>query len=116
MVRDWSRDKVLSDQPRMSSLYFELDVFCQFEARVLEFDEVFSVQCTYIVQSTAVAELGVLVQFWTLALNTQITASPKYNNDIYLLISQYFISTEQGRWGKINYISGHVSHKTCRPS
>jgi hypothetical protein len=26
-------------------LYFGLDVFCQFEARVPEFDAVFSVQC-----------------------------------------------------------------------
>ncbi len=30
----------------MSSLYFGLDVFCQFEARVPEFDAVFCVQCT----------------------------------------------------------------------
>ncbi len=30
----------------MSSLYFGLDVFGQFEARVPEFDAVFSVQCT----------------------------------------------------------------------
>jgi hypothetical protein len=59
MVRDWSRAKVLSDQQRMSSLYFGLDVFCRFEATVeLEFDEVFSVQCTYIVQSTAVGGAG----------------------------------------------------------
>jgi hypothetical protein len=35
----------------MSSLYFGLDVCCQFEAIVLEFDAVFSVQCTlYTVQ------------------------------------------------------------------
>jgi hypothetical protein len=27
------------------SLYFGLDVFCQFEARVPEFDAVFSIQC-----------------------------------------------------------------------
>ncbi len=30
----------------MTSLYFGLDVFCQFEARVPEFDAVFNVQCT----------------------------------------------------------------------
>ncbi len=30
----------------MSSLYFRLDVFYQFEARVPEFDAVFSVHCT----------------------------------------------------------------------
>jgi hypothetical protein len=30
----------------MSSLYFGLDGFCQFEAIVLEFDAVFSVHCT----------------------------------------------------------------------
>jgi hypothetical protein len=29
---------------KMSSLYFGLDVFCQFEARVPEFDAVFSVK------------------------------------------------------------------------
>ncbi len=30
----------------MSSLYFGLNVFCQFEARDSEFDAVFTVQCT----------------------------------------------------------------------
>jgi hypothetical protein len=30
----------------MSSLYFGLDVFCQLEARVPEFDAVFRVQCS----------------------------------------------------------------------
>jgi hypothetical protein len=52
----------------MSSLYFGLDVFCQFEARIPELNEVFSVQ------------------------TARNTASPKYNDDISLLISQYLIS------------------------
>jgi hypothetical protein len=30
----------------MSSLYFGLDVFCQFDAKVPELDAVFSVECT----------------------------------------------------------------------
>ncbi len=47
----------------MSTLYFGLDVFCQFKARVAEFDAVFRVQCTlYSVQSTAGGGAGVAYQ------------------------------------------------------
>jgi hypothetical protein len=41
----------------MSSLYFGLDVFCQFEARVPEFDAVFSVHYTR-------GREGLCVKFW----------------------------------------------------
>ncbi len=63
----------------MSSLYFGVDVSCQFEASVTEFDEVLSVQCT--VGGGCVLNSGIL------ASNRQNTANPKYNEDISLLIS-----------------------------
>jgi hypothetical protein len=50
----------------MSLLYFELDIFCQFEAGVPEFDAAFSVQCT--IQSTAVGRQGLRVKFWDSSL------------------------------------------------
>jgi hypothetical protein len=70
----------------MSSLYFGLDVFYQFEARVPEFDycSVFSVHCTG--GGVACQILGLWPQIG------RITASPKYNEDISLLISQCLIS------------------------
>jgi hypothetical protein len=60
----------------MYSMYFGLDVFCQFEARVPEFDTVFVVQCTLYIGGE-----GLHVRFWD--SNRQNTASPKYN-DMYL--------------------------------
>jgi hypothetical protein len=50
------RDEVFLDEKEMSLLYFGLDVFCQFEARVLEFDTMFSV--VYTEQFTAVGGQG----------------------------------------------------------
>jgi hypothetical protein len=44
----------------MLSLYFGLDVFCQFEARVQEFDTVFGVQC---ILSSPQQRGGVHVEF-----------------------------------------------------
>ncbi len=74
----------------MSSLYFGLDVFCQFEARVLELYTVFSLKCTlYSPQLLGVR--GCVSNSVTQASNRQNTASPKYNDDISLLISQYLI-------------------------
>ncbi len=70
----------------MSSLYFGLDV--QYTANSkLEFDPVFNVQCTLYSPQLAGGQ-GYVSNSGTLASNTQNTASPKYNNDISLLISQ----------------------------
>jgi hypothetical protein len=46
----------------MSSLHFGLDVFCQFEARVPEFDAVYSVHCTLYRGE------GLRVNFWDSSL------------------------------------------------
>ncbi len=63
----------------MSSLYFGLDVFCQFEVRLPEFDALFSVHCTvYCVQSTAMWGGGCMTNSGALAWSRQNTASPKY--------------------------------------
>jgi hypothetical protein len=51
----------------MSSLYFGLDVFCQFEARVPEFDAVYSVHCTQYT-STAIGEEILRVKFYDSSL------------------------------------------------
>jgi hypothetical protein len=75
----------------MSSLYFGLDVFCQFEARVPEVDTVFSVQCT-LFSPQLMGSRGCVSNSETQASNMQNTARPKYNDDISLLISQYLIS------------------------
>ncbi len=72
----------------MSLLYFGLDVIRQFEAGVPEFDAVFSVHCT------RGGGGGVYPQI----LGLSKTASPKYNYDISLRISQYVISA-------INYVT-----------
>jgi hypothetical protein len=56
----------------MSTLYFGLAVFCLFEARVLELYRQ--------------PLLPTAVKVYTLTSNWQITQSPKYNDDIYLLI------------------------------
>ncbi len=66
-------------------MYFGKDVLCQFDAEVLEFDAVFSVQC-----SMYRGREWLRVQFWD--SNRQNTASPKYNDDISLLILQHIIS------------------------
>jgi hypothetical protein len=63
----------------MSSLYFAL------ESQNLTQCSVYSVHCTG-GEGDCVSNSG------TLALNRQNTASPKYNDDISLLISQYLIS------------------------
>jgi hypothetical protein len=88
-----TRDEVLLDQIRaVVVVYFGLDVFCQFEARVLEFDAVFSIECTYTVYTYS-PELsrgrGCILNSGTLASNRQNTASPKYDIS---LISQFLIS------------------------
>ncbi len=71
----------------MSLIYFWLDVFCQFKARGPEFD---TVQRT--VYTVAGEGRGCVSNSGTLASNTQNTASPKLNDDISMLISQYFSS------------------------
>jgi hypothetical protein len=68
----------------MSSLYFGLDVFCQFECRVPEYHAVIS--ALYTVQSTTVRGRGCMSNSRTLDFNRQTTTSPKYNDDISLLI------------------------------
>jgi hypothetical protein len=70
----------------MSSLYFGLDIVCHFEARVTEFDV-----CVQYTVYTARGG-GCLPNSGTLASNRQNTASPKYNDDTYLMISQFLIS------------------------
>ncbi len=72
----------------MSSLYFGLDIFCQFEAGVPEFVTVFSVSVQYTVQG--VGE-GLCVAFLDSRLKLADTASAQYNDDISLLISQFLI-------------------------
>jgi hypothetical protein len=67
-------------------------ILCQFEDRVPEFDTVLSVMCTLYVQSTAVGGMGCVSNSKTLDSNRQNTSSPKYYDDISLLISQYLIS------------------------
>jgi hypothetical protein len=80
----------------MSSLYFGLGVFCQFEAEVPEFDAVFSVEFT--LYSPQLSEgKGCFSNSGTLASNRQNTESPKYNDDISMLISQYLISGASGK-------------------
>ncbi len=69
----------------MSSLYLGLDVFSQFE----ELDAVLSLQCT---DTVCVGGGGWVSNSGTLVSNRQNRESPKYNDDISLLISQYFIS------------------------
>jgi hypothetical protein len=94
----------------ISLLYFGLDAFCQFEARVPIFDAVFSVQCTvysvqctvYSVQCTVYSvqctvhscqgQRGCVSSSGTLASKRQNTESPKYKDNNCLLISQYLIS------------------------
>jgi hypothetical protein len=78
----------------MSSLYFGLVVFCQFES-VPKFDTQPPpppVQCT--LYSEHWSNSGTLVSNW------QNTSNPKYNNDISLLISQYLISGHERRNGQ----------------
>ncbi len=68
----------------MSSLYFGLDVCCQFEARVPESD-----QCSvYSVHKLYWRVEGLRIKF----PNRQNTVSPKYNDDISLLIVLYLVS------------------------
>jgi hypothetical protein len=75
---------------QMSSLYFGLDVFSQSEASVPEFETVCSVECT-LYSPQLLGGRGCLLNSGTLASNRQNRASPKYNDDIALLISQYFM-------------------------
>jgi hypothetical protein len=79
----------------MSSLYFGLSVSCQFDTKVPEFDEVFSVHCT--VYTARGGGGGCVAKSGPLVSNKQKTASPKYNDDIdiSLLISQYLISVPE---------------------
>jgi hypothetical protein len=81
----------------MSSLYFGLAVFCLFGTQVVEFFchaalppnscGLYSVHCTLSTASNS----------GTLASNWQNASSPKYNDDISLLISQYLISAQDGK-------------------
>jgi hypothetical protein len=75
----------------MSSSYFGLDVFCVFKAGVLEFDLVFRIQCI-MYSPQLFGSRGCLSNSGALASNRQNTVSPKYNDDISLLISQYLFS------------------------
>jgi hypothetical protein len=77
----------------MSSLYFGLDVFRQFEAIVPELVvvSVYSVCTLYRGEGR-----DWMSNSGALASKRQNTASPKYNDDISLLISQYLISVEIG--------------------
>jgi hypothetical protein len=50
---------------KMLSVYFGLNIFCQFEARVPEFDAVFSVHCT------GGGGMGCMSNYETLASNRQ---------------------------------------------
>jgi hypothetical protein len=61
----------------MSLLYFGLDVFCQFEARIPEFDGEFSVQYS----DTLYRGEGCVSNCGTPASNRHNAASPKYNDD-----------------------------------
>ncbi len=72
----------------MSSLYLGLDVFYQLKARVPEVDQcsVYSVHCMGVGGGVACQILR------------QNTASPRYNDDIALLILQYLISGVVPRW------------------
>ncbi len=65
----------------MASLYSGLDVFCQSEARFPEFDAVY----------TPVKRRSCVSTSRTLAANRQITASPKYNDDVSLVIYKYLV-------------------------
>jgi hypothetical protein len=69
----------------MSSLYFGFNVFCQSEVGVPEFDAVFSI----LYSPQLLGGKGYVSNSGTLASNRQNTASPKYNDDISLLISQH---------------------------
>jgi hypothetical protein len=74
----------------MSPLYFGLAVFCLFEARVTEFDtQLFSLPYTAHCTQDPVSNSGTLDSNW------QNTSSPKYKDDISMLISQYLISVPQ---------------------
>ncbi len=73
----------------MSSLYFGLAVFCLFESRLLDIPplppnscKLDSIHCTLDTASNS----------GTLALSSENTSSPKYNDDISMLILQYLIS------------------------
>jgi hypothetical protein len=81
-----ARDEILSDQQRdvTALLYFGLDVFFHFEARVPELT-----QCTL---STAAGGKGCVSNSKTLVSSRQNTASPVYNDDISFLFLQYLIS------------------------
>jgi hypothetical protein len=80
----------------MFSLYFGLDVFCQFEARVTEFDAVFSVsaytvRCILYSQQLQYGGGGAVSNSGTPASKRPNTASPNYNDNISLLIWQHLI-------------------------
>jgi hypothetical protein len=79
----------------MSTLYFGLDVFCPFEARVPEYYAVVSVRCTLYSPQLLGGRRCSVSNPGTPASNWQNTASPKYNDDISLLISQYLISDSE---------------------
>jgi hypothetical protein len=80
----------------MASVYFGLDVFCQFEARDQEFDAVSSVRCTvHWTLSQLLGGRGYVPYSGTLASKRQNISSPKYNDDISLLIFIIFVLTIQ---------------------
>ncbi len=74
-----------SSREMSPSYFFGLDVFCKFEARFPEFDALLGVQCKLYRGG------GLRVTFWDFSANMQNKASPKYNDDISFLISQYLI-------------------------
>jgi hypothetical protein len=71
----------------ISSLFFGLDVFCQFEGRSQNLTQ-FSVYSVHNIKGGR----GSMSNSGTVASNRQNTASTKYNYDLSLLISPYLIS------------------------
>jgi hypothetical protein len=85
------RDEVLWDQRRDIVVVFW--TWCILPIRSLSPRIWRSVQCTvYTIQSTAVRGRGCMSSSGTLASKRQNTASPKFNDNNCLLISQYLIS------------------------
>ncbi len=78
----------------MSSLYFALDIFFQFEAKVPEYDAMYTVHCTLCTVHSCWRGQGLLVNsvtFWDSSLRKN-AASGKSNDGIALQISQCLIS------------------------
>jgi hypothetical protein len=85
------RDEVYCEiSKEMSSLYFALDVLCQFEATCRVESQNLTLCSVYNANCTGGGKVCGS-NSGTLDSNRQKTASPKYNDDISLLISHYLI-------------------------